>query len=57
MTTEKKDTPAPVQKDDLKAYVKTEEVENMIEDLVRDEVERRMSEISFKPTRKTTKGE
>ena len=53
----KKDAPAPVQKDDLKAYVKTEEMESIVEDMVCDEVERRMSEISFKPTRKTTKGE
>lgn len=37
---------------DLKDYIKREEVENIIQDAVRNEVEKRMSEISFKPTKR-----
>lgn len=38
----------PLHESDLKGYVKADE----IEDIVREEVERRLSELSFKPTRK-----
>ena len=37
---------------DLTNYVKREEIENIITDAVQKEVEKRISEISFKPTRK-----
>lgn len=37
---------------DLKDYIKKEEIENIIFDAVRNEVDKRMSEISFKPTKK-----
>lgn len=37
---------------DLKDYIKKEEIENIIFDAVRSEVDKRMSEISFKPTKK-----
>ncbi len=37
---------------DLKDYIKREEVVNIIQDAVRNEVEKRMSEISFKPTKR-----
>lgn len=36
---------------DLTEYIKREEIENIIFDAVRNEVEKRMSEISFKPTK------
>ena len=39
-------------KEDLSDYIKREELENIIYDTVRNEVEKRMSEISFKPTKK-----
>ena len=39
-------------KQELIDYVRKEEVENMILDIVQKEVERRVSQISFKPTRK-----
>ena len=39
-------------KQELLDYVRKEEVENMILDIVQKEVERRVSQISFKPTRK-----
>lgn len=42
------ETPAPVQAPDLTGYVK----ETDVEEIVREEVERRISELSFKPTRK-----
>ena len=38
-------------KEDLSDYIKREEIENLISDAVRSEVEKRMSEISFKPTK------
>lgn len=37
---------------DLKEYIKREEIENLIQDAVKNEVEKRMSEISFKPTKR-----
>lgn len=37
---------------DLKEYVRKEEIENMILDIVQKEVEKRVSQISFKPTKK-----
>ena len=47
------DEDAPEEKKvDLTNYIKREEIENIISDAVQREVERRMSEISFKPTRK-----
>lgn len=50
---------APVHEDDLKNYVRMEQIEDIVtdkvEDIVRDEVERRLSEFSFKPTRRSTK--
>lgn len=39
---------------DLTGYLKKEEVENLIMDIVQKEVEKRVSQISFKPTRKKT---
>ena len=36
---------------DLRDYIRREEIENIIVDLVQQEVERKVSEISFKPTR------
>ena len=43
--------------DPMKDYVKADQIDEIIsekvEDIVRDEVERRLSEFSFKPTRKT----
>lgn len=42
------------QETDLTEYVRKEEIDNIILDLVQKEVERRMSQISFKPTRKKT---
>lgn len=36
---------------DLSAYITREELENLINDKVQKEVERRVSQISFKPTR------
>ena len=47
---------ATVHEEDLKNYVKREQIDEIvtekIEDIVRDEVERRLSEFSFKPTRR-----
>jgi len=40
---------------DLKDYIKREELENLITDRIQEEVEKRVSQISFKPTRKKTK--
>ena len=39
---------------DLKEYIKREEIDNLISDRIREEVEKRVSEISFKPTKKKT---
>lgn len=36
---------------DLTGYIKREEIENLITDKIQKEVEKRMSEISFKPTK------
>lgn len=36
----------------LKDYIKREEIESIIQDAVKQEVEKRMSEISFKPTKR-----
>lgn len=44
--TEKKDL------DELKDYIRKEELENLITDRIREEIEKKMSEISFKPTKK-----
>ena len=44
----------PDNKIDLKEYIRKEEVENIITDIVQKEVEKRVSQISFKPTRKKT---
>ena len=47
---------APVQAEDLKRYVREDEISeiitNRIEDIVKEELDRRLSELSFKPTRK-----
>lgn len=42
------------QKVDLTDYIRKEEIENIILDIVQKEVEKRVSQISFKPTRKKT---
>lgn len=39
---------------DLKEYIKREELEDLITDRIQQEVEKKVSEISFKPTRKKT---
>lgn len=39
---------------DLKEYIKKEEIQEIITDIVQKEVEKRVSQISFKPTRKKT---
>ena len=39
---------------DLSGYIRKEEIDNIIMDIVQKEVEKRMSQISFKPTRKKT---
>ena len=39
---------------DLKDYIKREELEDLITDKIQQEVEKKVSEISFKPTRKKT---
>lgn len=39
---------------DLKDYIKREELEDLITDRIQQEVEKKVSEISFKPTRKKT---
>lgn len=36
---------------DMKDYIRKEEIEDLITDLIQKEVEKRMSEISFKPTK------
>lgn len=45
--------------DELKDYVRADQIDDLIidriEDIVKEEVERRLSEFSFKPTRKTSK--
>jgi hypothetical protein len=45
--------------DPMKDYIKADQIDEIItekvEDIVRDEVERRLSEFSFKPTRKSSK--
>lgn len=38
--------------DNLKDFIRREELENLISDKIREEVEKRVSEISFKPTKK-----
>jgi hypothetical protein len=42
------------QKPDLKEYIRREELEDLITDKIQKEVEKRVSQISFKPTRKKT---
>lgn len=42
------------QKVDLKEYIRREELEDLITDKIQREVEKRVSQISFKPTRKKT---
>ena len=48
-----------VQADDLKQYVRADEIGDIVsqkvEDIVKDEVERRLSEYSFKPTKRNGK--
>lgn len=39
------------EKIDLKDYIRKEEIEDLITDMIQKEVEKRMSEISFKPTK------
>jgi len=39
---------------DLTGYIRKEEIEDIIMDIVQKEVEKRVSQISFKPTRKKT---
>lgn len=39
---------------DLKDYIRREELEDLITDRIQQEVEKKVSEISFKPTRKKT---
>jgi hypothetical protein len=39
---------------DLTEYIKREELENLITDKIQKEVEKRVSQISFKPTKKKT---
>ena len=48
------DESEPENKQELLDYVRKEELENLILDVVQREVERRVSQISFKPTRKKT---
>lgn len=42
------------EKIDLKEYIRREELEDLITDKIQREVEKRVSQISFKPTRKKT---
>ena len=42
----------PENKIDLTEYIKREELENLITDKIQKEVEKRVSQISFKPTKK-----
>ena len=44
----------PENKIDLTEYIKREELENLITDKIQKEVEKRVSQISFKPTKKKT---
>jgi hypothetical protein len=37
---------------DLSAYIKREEIENIITDKIQKEVDKRVSQLSFKPTKK-----
>lgn len=39
---------------DLSDYIRKEEIDNLITDRIQQEVEKRVSQISFKPTRKKT---
>ena len=39
------------EKVDLRDYIRKEEIEDLITDMIQKEVEKRMSEISFKPTK------
>ena len=43
---------APDGKVDLTEYIRREEIDNLITDKIQKEVEKKMSQISFKPTRK-----
>lgn len=43
------------QKVDLSGYIRKDELENMISEKIQEEVERRVSEISFKPTKSKRK--
>jgi hypothetical protein len=36
---------------DLSEYIRREEIDNLIDDKIQKEVEKRVSQISFKPTR------
>ena len=41
------------QKVNMKDYVKQEEIENLVERIVREEVDRKLSEVTLKPKKKT----
>ena len=45
------DESTPKDTEQLKDYIRREELENLISDRIREEIERKMSEISFKPTK------
>lgn len=49
------DKDASVQQADLKDYLKKEAIEEIVSDRVKEEVDRRLSEISFTPAPKTRK--
>ena len=44
----------PDTKVDLREYIRREELDNLISDKIQKEVEKRVSQISFKPTKKKT---
>ena len=44
----------PDSKVDLREYIRREELDNLITDKIQKEVEKRVSQISFKPTKKKT---
>lgn len=45
---------SPDSKVDLREYIRREELDNLITDKIQKEVEKRVSQISFKPTKKKT---
>ena len=40
-----------MENEQLKDFIKREELDNLISDRIREEIEKKMSEISFKPTK------